>query len=91
VSDDFVWLEVPFHKNKVSFDIEEDKDLFESLKISFDGSIMAVKRSRVEDLYKKQNVSMIRAGYESLPKMKRDYKIDSKDELYKTLAYWISI
>ena len=45
MQDEFVWLDAPFHKNKVSFDISEDDDLKDTLKISFDGSIMAVKKS----------------------------------------------
>lgn len=91
MSDKFVWLETPFHKNKISFDINEDEELKATLKISFDGSIMAVKKSCVANFYIEQKVAMIRAGYESFPKRERGYRVDSKEELYKTLAYWINI
>ena len=38
---DFVWLDIPFHKNKFkALDIEA----LETLKVSFDGSIMAVRK-----------------------------------------------
>jgi len=91
MQDEFVWLNIPFHKNKVSFDISEDDELKDTLKISFDGSIMAVKKSCISSFYAEQKVAMIRAGYQSFPKRERGYVIDSKEELYKTLAYWVEI
>ena len=91
MQDDFVWLDAPFHKNKVSFNMEDFPELKDTLKISFDGSIMAVKKSCIANFYVEQKVAMIRAGYQSMPKRERGYVIDSKEELYKTLAYWVEI
>ena len=91
MSEDFVWLEVPFHRNKVSFDLSEDEELQDTLKISFDGSIMAVKKRCVVNNYIEQKVAMIRAGYEKIPDREKGYKIDNKEELYKVLAYWVDI
>ena len=91
MSEEFVWLEVPFHKNKISFDISEDEELKDTLKVSFDGSIMAVKKKCIASNYVEQKVAMIRAGYEKIPKREKGYKVDDKDELYKVLAYWVEI
>tara|TARA_Y100001935_G_C17215070_1_gene462145 strand:+ start:720 stop:995 length:276 start_codon:yes stop_codon:yes gene_type:complete len=91
MQDEFIWLEIPFHKNKISFDIKDNEEVLSSLKISFDGSIMAVKKSCVEDHYIDQNVKMIKAGYESLPKREKGFKINDSETLYKVLSFYVEI
>ena len=82
---DFIWLDMPLHKNKFK---GIDFDELSTLKISFDGSIMAVKKELVEQHYIDNNVQMIKAGYEKMPK---DLKVESEDDLYKFLAYFVSL
>ena len=82
---DFVWLDMPLHKNKFK---GIDFDELATLKISFDGAIMAVKRELVEQHYVDNNVQMIKAGYEKMPK---DLKVETEDDLYKFLAYFVSL
>jgi hypothetical protein len=82
---DFVWLDMPLHKNKFK---GIDFDELATLKISFDGAIMAVKRELVEQHYVDNNVQMIKAGYEKIPK---DLKVETEDDLYKFLAYFVSL
>ena len=71
--------------------IKDNEEVLSSLKISFDGSIMAVKKSCVEDHYIDQNVKMIKAGYESLPKREKGFKINDSETLYKVLSFYVEI
>ena len=57
---DFVWLDVPLHKNKFK---GIDFDELTTVQMSFDGAIMAVKRELVEAHYIESDVQMIKAGY----------------------------
>lgn len=82
---DFVWLDIPFHKNKFkALDIEA----LETLKVSFDGSIMAVRKECIESFYHKNDVELVKAGYKKIPEK---MKIESEDNLYEFLAYFVSI
>ena len=86
---EFLWLDEPVHKNRVrGFSFEDNPDVAEHLKMSFDGSIMAVAKSKVEGYYVEQDVHMIRHGYKKMPK-----KIDLTDEdgLFKFLAYFVTL
>ena len=83
--DNYVWLDIPLHKNKFS---KIDVSKLDTLKLSFDGAIMAVKEELVRHLYESNNVRLIKAGYEKMPdKM----KVESEDDLYNYLSYFISI
>ena len=83
--DDFIWLDQPVNKNKVKkLEIEN----LETLQLSFDGSIMAVKKNLVEDYYHKNEVALIKAGYKKMPK---SFPVSTEDELYEFLSYFISI
>lgn len=83
--DDFVWLDIPLHKNKfLKLELEE----LDTVKMSFDGSIMAVKKTCVESSYKENEVEMVKAGYKSMPK---DIKVETLDDLYNVLSYYISL
>jgi hypothetical protein len=82
---DFIWLETPLHKNRFKgLELNE----LDTIKLSFDGSIMAVKKELVEGYYKDNNVQMVRAGYEKMPK---DLKVETEDDLYKFLSYFVSL
>ena len=87
--DDFVWLENPIHKNRFKkVDWDESDSIKESVKLSFDGAIMAVLRSKVEEHYKEQNVAMIRHGYDKVPDK---IKVEDEESLYKCLAYYVDM
>lgn len=82
---DFVWLDMPLHKNKFkSIDFDELK----TVQMSFDGAIMAVKRELVEAHYIENDIQMIKAGYKKMPE---DLKVETEDDLYKLLAYFVSL
>ena len=85
----FLWLDEPIHKNRFKgFSLDENISVLESLKISFDGSIMAVLESKVKDYYLEQEVSMVKSGYKKMPdKM----KIDNEETFYRYLAYFVDI
>jgi len=87
--DNFAWLVQPIHQNKLKgFKLEDNPAVKDSLKMSFDGSIMAVLRKRVETYYKEQKVSMIRHGYEKMPDK---IKVDDEESFFKYLAYFVDI
>ena len=87
--EDYVWLEAPIHKNRFPKDFFKDNEgVLETVKISFDGSILAVKRELVEGEFKSQQVDMMRLGYKSYPdKM----KVDSVETFYKYLALFVEM
>tara|TARA_B100000809_G_scaffold149718_1_gene147242 strand:- start:184 stop:438 length:255 start_codon:yes stop_codon:yes gene_type:complete len=82
---DFVWLDVPLHKNKFK---GIDFDELTTVQMSFDGAIMAVKRELVEPHYIENDVQMIKAGYKKMPK---GLEVKTEDDLYKFLAYFVSL
>jgi hypothetical protein len=87
--DNYVWLIEPLHRNKIrGFKLEEHPSVVETLKLSFDGSIMAVLRDKVESHYKEQKVSLVRHGYEKMPKK---IKVEDEDGFYKYLAYHVNM
>jgi len=47
-----------------------------------------VLRDRVETYYKDQKVSLIRHGYERMP---RKLKVEDEESFYKYLAYFVNI
>jgi hypothetical protein len=49
---------------------------------------MAVLKDRVENYYKDQKVSLIRHGYERMPKK---FKVEDEESFYKYLAYFVNI
>jgi len=87
--EDYVWLEAPIHKNNFPKNFFNDnEEILESVKTSFDGSIVAVKRELVEGEYKSQQVDMMRLGYKPYPdKM----KVDNAETFYKYLALFIEM
>ena len=87
--DNYLWLIEPIHQNKIrGFKLKEHPAIIDSLKLSFDGAIMAVLRDRVENYYNDQKVSLIRHGYERMPKK---FKVEDEESFYKYLAYFVNI
>jgi len=82
---DFVWLDEPLHKNRFK---NINFDELTTLQMSFDGSIMAVKKELIERHYIENDIQMIKAGYKKIPK---DLKVETEDDLYKFLAYFVSL
>jgi hypothetical protein len=87
--DDFVWLEKPLHKNNFPKNFFEDNEgVLETLKLSFDGSIVAVKRDLVEKEFEAQQVDMMRLGYKPWPEKVR---VESVESFYNYLALWVEM
>jgi len=87
--DNYLWLSEPIHQNKFrGFAIKDNPSVIDSLKLSFDGAVMAVLKDRVEAYYKEQKVSLIRHGYEKMP---NKLKIDDEESFFKYLAYFVNI
>jgi hypothetical protein len=84
---EYAWLKTPLHKNMFKDDIL-DEAVMENIKMSFDGSIMAVKRSIIEKDYEEQGVKMMILGYKKVP---RDLKVTDSDSLYKFLALHVDL
>lgn len=88
-NDEFLWLERPIHKNTLPKDFfEKNEHLVNDVRLSFDGSIMSVRRSRVERQYLEQNVEMIRLGYKEVPK---GLKVVDEESFYKMLSFFVEL
>ncbi len=86
--DDYIWLIEPIHKNRfLKVDIN-DEAIKPFIKTSFDGSIMAVTKEKVESAYFAQNVPLVRSGYQKMPD---NMKIEDADSFYSYLAYFIDL
>lgn len=86
---EYVWLETPIHKNVfASFGLDEKPEILESLKISFEGSIMAVKTDKVAALYEELEVPMVRMGYKDPPLR---FKIEDEESFYKYLSFHVEL
>tara|TARA_B100000131_G_scaffold323253_1_gene380999 strand:+ start:14736 stop:15005 length:270 start_codon:yes stop_codon:yes gene_type:complete len=87
--DDYIWLTDPIHKNFFrSFKPLEDEEVKDTLKVSFDGSIMAVLKAKVEAFAKDKEIQMIRLGLKEYPKK---FKIEDKESFYKFLSYHLEV
>lgn len=86
--EEYAWLDTPIHKNLFrKFPFEEHPAIMESLKITVDGSIMAVAMSKVKSLYEKEEVDLVRMGYRKAP----NFKVEDEESFYKALAYSVTI
>jgi hypothetical protein len=86
---EFVWLEEPLHKNAFGkFNWEEHPEILDTLMISVDGSIMAVRLDKVEEHYANEGVQNIRMGYKKAEKWP---KIEGLDTIYKVLAHYVEL
>ncbi len=83
--DKYLWLEDPIHTNyfnSKSYSLsEEAKD---SMMITIDGTIMAVKESFVADKLNLESAKMVRLGFEKPPK---SFDITNDDDLKIALSY----
>lgn len=87
--EDYVWLEQPLHKNNFPKNFfEENEGVLETIQLSFDGSIVAVRKELVEADYKEQQVDMMRLGYKPWPEKA---KVEDADSFYKYLALWVEL
>ena len=81
--DKFVWLEEPLHKNVFKkFKFCEDTSILEALKLSFDGSIMAVSRA------KDQGVKMMKLGFKPYPKK---FDVSDEESFYRCLSHYVDL
>ena len=88
-NDEFLWLERPIHKNAFPKDFfKENEHLTNDVRFSFDGSIMSVRRSKVEQQYLDQNVQMIRLGYKEIS---RGLKVVDEESFYKMLSFFVEL
>ena len=87
--DNYLWLLEPIHQNKFKhLKLSDNPSIMDSIKLSFDGAVMAVSRDRVESHYKEQKVSLIRHGYEKMPEK---FKVEDEESFFKCLAYYVNI
>lgn len=88
---DYSWLVAPIHKNVIKnlkFNWQENPSILESLKISFDGSIVAVLTSKVEKQLNNPEILKRRMGFEKMPKT---FKVEDEEDFYTYLAHQIEI
>lgn len=88
---DYSWLASPIHKNVIKnlkFNWQEDPAIMESLKMSFEGSIVAVLTSKVKTQLSDPEITRCRMGFAKMPKT---FKVEDMDEFYTYLAYHIEI
>lgn len=84
MSSEHIWLDTPLHKNKFP---KIDLASIKTILMSFDGAIMSVEEACVKDLYHKNEVSLIRAGYKDMPKIDL---VETEEELYNVLSYFVT-
>jgi hypothetical protein len=90
-SPDYSWLNLPIHKNtlkNLKFNWQENPAILETLKMSFDGSIVAVLTSRVKSQLDNPEILRRRMGFEKMPK---SFKIECEEEFYTYLAHHVEI
>lgn len=89
-ADNYSWLIRPIHKNtfkKLKLDWQTPA-ILDTLKMSFDGSIVAVLTSAVTKYLEDPQITSIRMGFSKLENM---VKIETEDDFYKYLAYHVEI
>lgn len=88
---DYSWLAIPIHKNiikNLKFNWEENPAILESLKISLDGSIVAVLTAKVKNQLDNPEILKRRMGFEKMPK---SFKVENEEDFYTYLAHQIEI
>jgi hypothetical protein len=88
---DYSWLASPIHKNVIKnlkFNWQEDPAIMESLKMSFEGSIVAVLTSKVKTQLSDPEILRRRMGFAKMPKT---FKVEDMNEFYTYLAHHIEI
>tara|TARA_B100000131_G_C17900271_1_gene526120 strand:- start:217 stop:477 length:261 start_codon:yes stop_codon:yes gene_type:complete len=80
--EDYMWLESPIHINNFKVDFSED--VRSMLMLSFDGTIVALKKELIESDYNSEESKMIRLGMLSAPKK---ISIKSEEDFIKYMSY----
>ena len=84
--DNFVWLSEPIHKNRFKpFKFDEHPEIMDFVTLSFDGSVVSVFRDKVEELYKKNEVDLIKTGHKKMPKIS---KIETAEQFFEAISYF---
>ena len=88
--DNFLWLYEPIHQNRLGkYKLDEHPEVKETLKLSFDGSIMAVLKDMVQPYIQKNEITLIHTGHKQAPK--GGIKIENADNLYDALSYYVEL
>jgi len=90
-NNDYSWLVCPIHKNAIKnlkFNWQDNPSITETLKMSFDGSIVAVLTSRIQTQLSDQEILRRRMGFDKMPK---SFKVESEEEFYTYLAHHVEI
>lgn len=90
--DDYVFIEtvnIAYFKDE-DFDLEaeENAHLREDLKITPDGKILAVKRSRVSKIAQEKEVFLVRMR---MAKMPREFNIKTDEDFWRCLAHLVDL
>lgn len=91
--EDYFILEGLLHVDKFSneeFKIlsEENSHILDDIEVSFDGTILAVKKEKVLPALKDKDISRMRLGFKKMP---RNFEIKTEDDFYNFLALHISL
>lgn len=87
----FSWLNQPIHKSifkGLKYNWQDHPEVIETVKVSFEGSIMAVMTSKVQKYLDMPEVEKVRMKLAPPPKR---HKVDNEDEFYHLLAYCVEI
>lgn len=90
--DEFLFISMinilKFEKEEFNIGSEENKPLMEDLKVTPDGKILAVRRSRVDEHLKDKEVFLTRMGMRPFPK-----KVEIKEEsdFWRLMAMLVDI
>jgi len=87
----FKWLSLPIHKSSfkgLKYNFQDDPTTLDTVKMSFEGSIMAVMTSKVQRYLDTPEVEKVRMKLASPPKK---IKIDNNEEFYNFLAYFVEV
>ena len=94
MSEDYLWLESPIHKNLLTsrfidrdYKPFEDETILDSLQFSFDGSIVSVAKDKVEGYMREKDIQNIRLGMST--SSKDNEKIKDSESLYRFLAIYV--
>jgi hypothetical protein len=72
----------------IDLSLDENADVMEELELSFDGTIMAVKKDAVLEFLSEPDVKRVRLGQMIIPKT---FKIETKEDFFKYLSFFVSI
>lgn len=87
---DYIFVET-VHINRFKtkdFDLESEdfKHLLDDCRVTPDGSILAVKREKVEELANSKEIRLTRLGYKPFPK---SFDIKSDEDFWRCMAHLV--